>query len=347
VSVIDVSIVLPVRNSQATLEICLDALLAQRDVAMEIIAVDGGSTDDSAAILDAAAARDPRLRVLHEQNRGVWAARNTAIAASQGRYIGACDADDIPQPGLYAALLARAESTGADMVVTPYRRIEIETGRVLAVEMTARSGAFVPADDPRGFACINTALWNKLIRGDALREVVAAFNGDGLRFATNPRLMEDMLVLAACLPWLGNVEFLDEPLYDYMVRRDATMTTVRLDELGALTDNLRTVRAWVAERGDGAKLQPVVDVLAFVHLGVSALINLVQTSPSEASQYAKDLRVTLAADFPGYVGNSRDRDFGPTASARRRLAGALMLFRCHALVPGLKVMGRLGGQGRW
>ena len=91
------SIVVPAFNVSATVSETLDALLAQTFKEFEIIVVDDGSTDATPEILDTYAG-DPRVRIIHQRNRGLAGARNTGIDAAQGLAIGFCDADDIWEP---------------------------------------------------------------------------------------------------------------------------------------------------------------------------------------------------------------------------------------------------------
>jgi glycosyltransferase involved in cell wall biosynthesis len=88
------SLIVPAFNVEATLEQTLHALLAQTYDAFEILIVDDGSTDATPAIA-ARFARDPRVRLIRQTNRGLAGARNTGIIAAQGDVIGFCDADDI------------------------------------------------------------------------------------------------------------------------------------------------------------------------------------------------------------------------------------------------------------
>lgn len=89
-----VSVVVPVYNAEPYLRECLDSLFGQTLKEIEIIAVDDGSTDGSGKILDEFAARDRRLKVIHQENAGVSAARNRGIKAARGRYLTFVDADD-------------------------------------------------------------------------------------------------------------------------------------------------------------------------------------------------------------------------------------------------------------
>ena len=89
------SIIIPVYNVAPYLRECLDSVLAQTFTDWEAICVDDGSTDGSGAILDEYAAKDSRFKVIHQQNAGVSAARNAALDAMKGEWVGFLDADDI------------------------------------------------------------------------------------------------------------------------------------------------------------------------------------------------------------------------------------------------------------
>ncbi|WP_294542749.1 glycosyltransferase [uncultured Gemmiger sp.] len=93
-----ISVVVPVYNSAPYLETCLRSLLAQTWQDWEAILVDDGSTDGSARLCDTWAKKEPRLRVIHQKNAGVSAARNAGIAAARGEYLAFVDADDWVEP---------------------------------------------------------------------------------------------------------------------------------------------------------------------------------------------------------------------------------------------------------
>lgn len=99
-----ISIVVPVYNVAPCLDDCLQSLTAQTWQNWEAILVDDGSTDGASARCDAWAAKEPRMRVLHQCNQGVSAARNAGMAAARGRYLAFVDADDRVEPAYLAAL---------------------------------------------------------------------------------------------------------------------------------------------------------------------------------------------------------------------------------------------------
>lgn len=99
-----VSVLLPVYNGGPYLRAAVDSVLAQTFADFELIAIDDGSTDGSGAVLDAI--RDPRLRVVHQENAGLALTLNRAIALSRGEYLARQDADDLCLPERFARQVA-------------------------------------------------------------------------------------------------------------------------------------------------------------------------------------------------------------------------------------------------
>ena len=110
-----ISVIVPVYKMEEFLPRCLESLLAQTYRALEIILVDDGSPDGCGRICDEYAARDSRIRVIHAENGGAYAARNLALDIAEGEYIGFVDADDWLHPTMYRTLLELAEEHGADI----------------------------------------------------------------------------------------------------------------------------------------------------------------------------------------------------------------------------------------
>ena len=94
----DVSVVMSVYNGAAALPTTLDSVLAQDDCDFEFVVVNDGSTDDSGSILDAYAARDSRLRVIHQANTGLTRALIRGCAEASGELIARQDCGDVSLP---------------------------------------------------------------------------------------------------------------------------------------------------------------------------------------------------------------------------------------------------------
>ena len=89
-----ISVIIPVYNVEKYIANCVESVLNQTYANFEVILVDDGSPDNSGAICDKYAMKDSRVRVIHKQNKGVSAARNTGIDESRGKYICFIDSDD-------------------------------------------------------------------------------------------------------------------------------------------------------------------------------------------------------------------------------------------------------------
>ena len=133
------SIIVPIYNVAPYLRKCVDSLLAQDISDYEIILVDDGSTDDSGAIADelvhafslSPLASRLQLRVIHQSNAGLSAARNTGIAVAQGDYILFVDSDDYLQPNVLGTLMEQVGRDNLDVLRFRYQNVR-ESGEAFA-----------------------------------------------------------------------------------------------------------------------------------------------------------------------------------------------------------------------
>lgn len=100
-----ISVIVPVYKVEKYLPECIESVLAQTFMDFELILVDDGSPDNSGAICDAYAARDPRIRVFHKENGGVTSARRLGVERSRGEWISFVDSDDKLFPNALKSLL--------------------------------------------------------------------------------------------------------------------------------------------------------------------------------------------------------------------------------------------------
>ena len=89
---------MPVYKVEKYLNECIDSILAQTFTDFELILVDDGSPDNCPALCDAAAEKDSRVRVIHQQNKGLSGARNAGINVARGNWLGFVDSDDMIDP---------------------------------------------------------------------------------------------------------------------------------------------------------------------------------------------------------------------------------------------------------
>ncbi len=113
---IKVSVIIPVYNVAPWLAECLDSVLGQDYENLQIICVNDGSTDSSLEILEKYAAKDSRILLLNQENKGLSAARNRAIENADGKYISFLDSDDLFTDGIIRKLVNKSESDSLEIL---------------------------------------------------------------------------------------------------------------------------------------------------------------------------------------------------------------------------------------
>lgn len=113
---VDISVIIPVYNTELYLKDCIDSVLIQTFSNFEIILVDDGSTDCSPFICDEYAKKDSRIRVIHKKNEGQGVARNCALEIAKGNYIFFLDSDDWLIPSALVNVFTLAKKYDVDII---------------------------------------------------------------------------------------------------------------------------------------------------------------------------------------------------------------------------------------
>lgn len=112
-----ISVIVPVYKTERYLKRCIDSIREQTYRNLEIILVDDGSPDRCPEICDNYSAKDERIKVIHKDNAGVAAARNTGLDAATGGYLTFVDSDDYIEPEMYESMMAVAVKYDSDIVM--------------------------------------------------------------------------------------------------------------------------------------------------------------------------------------------------------------------------------------
>lgn len=185
-----ISVIIPVYNVSAFLRPCLDSLVAQTYPHFEVLLVDDGSTDDSGAICDDYAERDPRFRVFHKENGGISSARNLAMDYATGEYISFIDSDDRLTPDHFEVLFADIEKHHVRAAFCNYALIDT-------------TGAYLPLESPRFTECTRldtiddmlryatrlSVVWGCLLPAD----ITLRYRFSTLRYGEDSYFMYDLL----------------------------------------------------------------------------------------------------------------------------------------------------------
>jgi len=241
-----VSVVVPAYDVAAYLPACLDSLLAQTHRELEVVVVDDGSPDESGAVADEYAARDPRVTVLHQANRGLGGARNAGAERASGDFLAFLDADDeVPRDAI--ATLVAAARDGIDLVTGNVVRVgdvPHDEERIRWMDrLHAERRAVTIREHPELLG--DVFAWNKLYRR-------SFWDAAGLSWPEGVRYEDQPTTTAAYLA-AGRIAVLPEVVYRWRIRSDGTSITQQRASVTDLTDRWTTKRmtaASVAAYGD-------------------------------------------------------------------------------------------------
>ena len=201
-----ISIIVPVYKTERFLNACIASILAQTFTDFELILVDDGSPDGCPALCDAAAAKDSRIRVIHQKNRGLSGARNAGLDAAEGEWIAFVDSDDTITPDFCAKLYHAAQETGAQMVVCNYRQVDEALTPIREQYLHVRREVLTPEQALEHSTLLPyMVVWNKLYH----RSIFAQ-----LRFAEG-KLNEDTLLIAYAYEKAEKIANIPDAMYLY------------------------------------------------------------------------------------------------------------------------------------
>lgn len=117
---IKISVIIPVYNAEKYIAQCVESVLKQTFQSIEIVVVNDGSTDRTPEILSKYAKKFSNIKIVSQENQGLFRARVNGFRASRGKYIGWIDADDFVKPTMFEKLYNKAISKHADFVNCDY-----------------------------------------------------------------------------------------------------------------------------------------------------------------------------------------------------------------------------------
>lgn len=246
--------VVPLFNLESTVGACLDSVLAQPLPDLEVVVVDDGSTDRGAEVVRAYADRDPRVRLLQQQNGGVSRARNVAIEHCTGDLVTFVDPDDVLPPDAWTRMVATLSRTGSDFSVGMMERIDA-AGRRHRPPLLHRNHAHerlgITVDD-QPLVVADVFPCNKVFRLDFWREA-------GLSFPVDVRYEDQVLCTDAFLK-ARRFDVLTDVVYEWHTRDDLSSATQARGRLQNLEDRIVTKHMTIDLcRGHGSPV--LMDVL--------------------------------------------------------------------------------------
>lgn len=208
-----ISIIIPVYKVEKYLESCLNSIVNQTYQNLEIIVIDDGGKDNCPAICDKYAKIDSRIKVVHQENRGLSGARNAGIDIANGKYIIFVDSDDTVEKDLVKELYNCMNKYNTDIAICG-RNYVFEDGNVICKQQNDIEKIFEFEEaiiEMNKFELFDMSAWAKIYKTDLFEQI---------RFPEG-KLSEDYFIMYKLIELAGKVSYISKPLYNYLQRQSS------------------------------------------------------------------------------------------------------------------------------
>ena len=208
-----ITVIMPVYNVEKYLAEAIETTINQTYKNLEILIIDDGSTDSSGKICDEYAKKDERIRVIHQENKGLSGARNTGLENATGKYLMFIDSDDLFELDACEIMYNAIEEKNADYVIGNYINIDDDGTRwekpVFSFEKYTEFKLSIK-DYEKSFYIMNSAVWNKIFRKSFIDSL-------GLKFVERLPAEDAMFTTYAFIK-SSNVWYVPKIVYQYRQR---------------------------------------------------------------------------------------------------------------------------------
>lgn len=237
-----VSIIIPVYNVEKFIEKCVKSLMNQTHKNIEIILVDDGSPDHSSEIIERIATADQRVRIIHQQNKGVSAARNTGLQCASGEYVMFVDGDDWVDSDYVSYFLTLVNENGS---LIGMNKNNYSTGKIITNEdryaVKAETAIeWIYSDE------LFVAVWNKIYSRRLLVD-------NNISFDPTIWYGEGMLFNIQCLQYVDTVAIGEKSVYHQTFNPDSAMRKFNLKS------NLCGIKSLDVQKSIWKKVTPAIE----------------------------------------------------------------------------------------
>lgn len=238
----DISVIIPVYNTEKYLTTCVNSILQQEKVSLEIILVDDGSTDSSAYICDDFAKKHDNISVIHINNSGPATAKNTGLRLAKGDYISFTDSDDELEPTMFYEMINAGRKYDSEIVCCNFKEADAN-GNVSHTNCSGQIYVFDKLEALRHILSkdlIYTGSVTKIFRRELLTQNNITHN-DGLK--TDEDFIVNIKAFAKC----SHCAVVDKCFYKINYREDSLSHSYFKDNIDNYINN-RFVRSQIIEK---------------------------------------------------------------------------------------------------
>ena len=233
------SVIIPVYNVKEYLDDCLRTIIAQTLQDIEIILVDDGSSDGSSEICDGFAAKDCRIKVVHQENQGAGMARNAGLEIATGEYVTFVDGDDCLDVTAFGYMIDVIKANDLDALRISYNKFK-DGGNLTNSNSTSHVDIYTEKEDIRliqmslfsrpynkSIRDINLggAPWGIVIKADIIKN-------NNIRFMSEREIIsEDYIFNYECLNYINRIGKSYKTLYHYRITPNSITRSPKLDNI--------------------------------------------------------------------------------------------------------------------
>lgn len=311
------SIIVPVYGVEKYIDKCLNSLVKQSLKEIEIIVVNDGTKDNSQKIIDKYVKKYPdKIKSYIKENGGQGSARNYGLEKANGEYIGYVDSDDFVEKDMYKKLYNKAKENNYDIVVCgnynvseDYQNKNIDT--FINNYNTDLENIFFG----------KMAVWNKIYKRDILIKNKLEFK--------EKVWYEDLAFTLKAIMNSSTFAFIDEPLYDYLIREGSTMNNSNVQRNLEILDAFNDILSYI-QHNKKEEYFSKIEFLAIDHIYISAIVRVLK---AEADDKVKRETINKLIDymnkkFPNYKNNK----YINTLSKNRKIIYKLINIKMYGLI---------------
>lgn len=304
-----ISVILPVYNVAPFLRECLDSVLGQTFQDTEIICVNDGSTDGSLQILKEYAAKEPRLILWDQPNRGAAAARNAGLRLARGTYVAVLDSDDVYEPQMLQEMYSVAVKNDGDMVVVRCDLFYDDLSQRTPARWSIKTDKF-PAKECFSSSEIKSDIfysvigwsWDKLLKIEFIQR-------NDLQFQNLP-VFNDLHFVFSALVLAERISIIDHVLVHHRQHRSSISQT-QIKEWKSIFTALRALRRTLVMHHLYSRFER--DFMNYaVHMPMFVLDKLNREKQEELKKYIADIWISEIGFncYPeSYFNNAQEYEF--------------------------------------
>ena len=285
------SVIVPVYNVEDYLETCVSSVIAQSCRDYELILVDDGSTDSSGSMCDRLS-QQYGCRVIHQENGGLGAARNTGIEAAQGDYLVFLDSDDFISPDTLQGLSDEMNRVSADIYTFGF--VTSDGSRDIApfVDNLPYHQPLTLRSHPELLLALPNA-WCRVVRR-------TLFLSSNIRFPSRV-WYEDIRTTPKLAATADTIDVLPNTWYHYVQREGSITRNSNLARNHEIIDAFEDLLGWYRAQGLFDQYAPQLERLCIDHVYLAASVRVLRVDPNHP--LLGEFRNYLQTNFPNYRNN--------------------------------------------